>query len=212
MAIQTKKVATLKLLIHLLLCNRIYCLNQFAHLRSFDDHTILVSSLKSRQEDAFEYLYDRYSAALYGIVLKIVTDTDEAGDVLQDAFVNISQKIDTYDAAKGTLFTWMLNIARNKALDALRKKERKYQIQLDDQTVNKLDIKGATNSNNQIDTIGLQEIVNNLRPDLKELIELYYFSGFTQQEITDLKGMPLGTVKTNIRTAMQSLRKIFDII
>jgi len=180
-------------------------------MSSFDDHAILINALIARQDDAYEYLYDRYSAALYGIVLKIVTDTEEAGDVLQDAFINISQKKNTYDAAKGTLFTWMLNISRNKALDALRKKERKYQIQMDDQTVNTLEIKGATNTNYQIDSIGLQDILNNLRPDLKELIELYYFSGLTQQEITDLKGMPLGTVKTNIRTAMQSLRKIFDI-
>ena len=131
--------------------------------------------------------------------------------MLQDAFINISLKIDTYDATKGSLFTWILNIARNKALDALRKKERKYKIQLDDQIVGTIESKGATNSNSQTDTIGLREIVSKLKPDLREMIELHYFNGYTQQEITDMKGIPLGTVKTKIRTAMQSLKKVFDI-
>ena len=180
-------------------------------MSSFDDHAILISSLKSKQEAAFEYLYDRYSAALYGIVLKIVTDADEASDVLQDAFINISLKIDTYDATKGSLFTWILNIARNKALDALRKKERKYKIQLDDQIVGTIESKGATNSNSQTDTIGLREIVSKLKPDLREMIELHYFNGYTQQEITDMKGIHIATVKTKIGTAMQSLKKVFDI-
>ena len=178
----------------------------------FDDHIILVECLKKRQDSAFEYLYDKYSSALYGIVFKIVNDSDEASDVLQDAFVNISQKIDTYDAQKGSLFTWLLNIARNKALDALRKKERKYKIQLDDQIVSTIESKNTTNSNHSpTDTIGLREIVDRLKPDLKEMIELHYFNGYTQQEITDLKGIPLGTVKTKIRSAMQSLKKVFDI-
>jgi len=178
----------------------------------FDDHIILIESLKKRQDNAFEYLYDKYSAALYGIVYKIVNDADEANDVLQDAFVNISQKIDTYDSEKGSLFTWLLNIARNKALDALRKKERKYKIQLDDQIVSNIESKNITNTNHSpTDTIGLRDIVDRLKPDLREMIELHYFNGYTQQEITDLKGIPLGTVKTKIRTAMQSLKKVFDI-
>ncbi len=178
----------------------------------FDDHVVLVESLRSRQDTAFEYLYDRYSAALYGVVHKIVNDADEANDVLQEAFINISLKIDTYDAKKGTLFTWILNIARNKALDALRKKERKYKIQLDDQIVDRLESKGSLNNHNfHTDTIGLREIVGKLKPDLREMIELHYFNGYTQQEITDLKGIPLGTVKTKIRTAMQSLKTVFGI-
>lgn len=181
-------------------------------MTSFDDHVVLVAGLRAGQDNAFEYLYDKYSAALYGIVLKIVNDADEASDVLQDAFVNISLKIDTYDAGKGTLFTWILNIARNKALDALRKKERKYKIQLDDQIVDRLESKGSNNNNSfHTDTIGLREIVDKLKPDLREMIELHYFNGFTQQEITDLKGIPLGTVKTRIRSAMQSLKTVFGI-
>ena len=57
----------------------------------------------------------------------------------------------------------------------------------------------------------MREIVSKLKPDLREMIELHYFNGYTQQEITDMKGIPLGTVKTKIRTAMQSLKKVFDI-
>ena len=78
--------------------------------------------LQQRNEKAFGYLYDNYSGALYGIVKSIVTDTEIANDVLQNVFVNIWRKIELYDAQKGRLFTWMLNIARNAAIDEVRSK------------------------------------------------------------------------------------------
>jgi RNA polymerase sigma-70 factor (ECF subfamily) len=82
----------------------------------------LVALLQQRNEKAFGYLYDNYSGALYGIVHSIVTDKEVANDVLQIVFVNIWRKIELYDAAKGRLFTWMLNIARNAAIDEVRSK------------------------------------------------------------------------------------------
>ena len=78
--------------------------------------------LQKRNEKAFGYLYDNYSGALYGIVNSIVTDKEIANDVLQNVFVNIWRKIESYDATKGRLFTWMLNIARNAAIDEVRSK------------------------------------------------------------------------------------------
>ncbi len=82
----------------------------------------LVALLQQRNEKAFSYLYDNYSGALYGIVNGIVTDKEIANDVLQNVFVNIWRKIESYDASKGRLFTWMLNVARNAAIDELRSK------------------------------------------------------------------------------------------
>ena len=81
----------------------------------------LLNLLKNKDGNAFSYLYDNYSAALYGVILRILKqDEGAAEDILQDAFMKIWSKMAMYDASKGTLFTWMLNIARNSAIDALR--------------------------------------------------------------------------------------------
>src|SRR3712207_4079549 len=77
----------------------------------------LVRLLRQREKRGFTLLYDHYSSALYGIIRKIVRSEELAQDVLQDAFVKIWRGIDSYDASKGTLFTWILNVARNTAID-----------------------------------------------------------------------------------------------
>ena len=82
----------------------------------------LVGLLKEQNNDAFNYLYDHYSGALYTIINQIVPDKDTASDVLQEVFVNIWRKMNTYDETKGRLFTWMLNIGRNAAIDKVRSK------------------------------------------------------------------------------------------
>ena len=82
----------------------------------------LVLSLKARDQQSFSYLYDNYAGALYSIVLQVVPDKELASDVLQDVFVNIWRKIESYDPTKGRLFTWMLNVARNLAIDMVRSK------------------------------------------------------------------------------------------
>ena len=82
----------------------------------------LVAALKQRDNDAYGYLYDHYSGSLYTIVKQIVQNTELANDVLQEVFLNIWRRIESYDPAKGRLFTWMLNVARNAAIDTLRSK------------------------------------------------------------------------------------------
>src|SRR5687767_2820729 len=82
----------------------------------------LIALLKQKDERAFGYLYDHYSGALYNIVLQILNDGELSNDVLQEVFVNIWRKIESYDPAKGRLFTWMLNITRNASIDVLRSK------------------------------------------------------------------------------------------
>ena len=82
----------------------------------------LIALLKERNVHSFNYLYDNYSAALYGVIVRIVIFKDDADEVLQDVFVKIWNSSAQYDAAKGTLYTWMLNIARNSAIDKLKSK------------------------------------------------------------------------------------------
>ena len=90
----------------------------------YSEHELVVL-LNEQSNDAFNYLYDHYSGALFTIINQIVPDKDTAGDVLQEVFVNIWKKINTYDSAKGRLFTWMLNIARNAAIDKIRSRKKK---------------------------------------------------------------------------------------
>ena len=85
------------------------------NINLFDNTGYLVECLEKGHDDAFEYLYNKYSKALYGVALRIIKDIEEANDILQETFIIILQKITLYDANKGSLFTWILKIVRNKA-------------------------------------------------------------------------------------------------
>ncbi len=165
----------------------------------------LISLLKEKSESAFSYLYDNYAGALLGIITRIVVDEDRANDVLQDTFVKIWKNVESYERGKGTLFTWMLNIARNSAIDSNRSKHVKYKIQMDERVV---DNNNKVDNTAQMDIIGLKETVLKLRHEYQNLIEFIYMKGFTQQEYADEFGIPLGTVKTRTRAALLELRNL----
>ena len=168
----------------------------------------LVLALKERNNQAFSFLYDHYAGALYSIIKQIVTDNPElANDVLQEVFINIWRKIDTYDQSKGRLFTWMLNIARNASIDMLRSKG--YQNSQKNQGLPEIVYKGAANQAvvQHVDGIGLKKVLEKLRPEHRILVELAYFKGFTHDEIAEIEHIPLGTVKTRIRNALLQLRE-----
>jgi RNA polymerase sigma-70 factor (ECF subfamily) len=167
----------------------------------------LVLALKERNNQAFAFLYDNYSGALYSIIKQIITENNElAGDVLQEVFINIWRKIESYDETKGRLFTWMLNIARNASIDTLRSKS--YQNSQKNQELPDNVYKGASNQTTQqnIDNIGLKKVLEKLKPEHRVLVELAYFKGFTHEEIAEMMTIPLGTVKTRIRNALLQLR------
>jgi RNA polymerase sigma factor (sigma-70 family) len=169
----------------------------------------LVSLLLQQNSQAFGYLYDNYSSALFGIINQIVPDSDVAADVLQDVFINIWKKIDSYDETKGRLFTWMLNIARNAAIDKLRSKS--YQQRLKNQPLSEnVDSKSNPVVNPQVNDIGLKKLINKLKEEYRVLIDLSYFQGFTHEEISKMLNLPLGTVKTRIRSALIQLRTMIS--
>lgn len=165
--------------------------------------------LQSKDEKAFNYLYDNYSGALYGVIWKVLNVEELSNDVLQEVFVKIWKNIDQYDSSKGRLYTWMLNIARNMAIDTLRSK--RYQ---QDQKTTDIENTVYTNDNsrtsfNNTDTLGLRKSVMNLKPEFRTLIDLAYFQGFTQDEISKTLNIPLGTVKTRLRNAIIELKTVF---
>ncbi len=189
----------------------LFCLsfNQLLESKTKYNEHELVGLLNEQNNEAFNYLYDHYSGALFTIINQIVPEKDTAADVLQEVFVNIWRKINTYDAAKGRLFTWMLNIARNAAIDKVR--SRGYRDNKRNQPMMETENRGLTiSSNPTIADVGLKKLLTTLNEESRKLIDLSYFQGFTHEEIAKLLGIPLGTVKTRIRTAIIQLRTMIQ--
>ena len=169
----------------------------------------IIQGLKQQNKESIAQLYDQYGATLYGIILKIVQHEEIAKDVLQEVFVKIWKNGARYDTKKGSIFTWMLNIARNTAIDKTRSVSfrQKGKIQDLDQTVyNNTSLTTEQNT----DVIGLKSFVNGLDEKYREIIDLVYFRGYTQKEVEKHLNIPLGTVKSRVRIALRELKRIFD--
>ncbi len=170
----------------------------------------LVASLKNGDSGSLSILYDNYSAALLGVIFRMVDDKEAAEDILQEVFIKVWKKISSYDRTKGKLFTWLINIARNSAIDSMRVKDYnvKSKIRSIDNSVRS--INKQYNVSTQVDHIGLKNIVDKLKPEYKILIDKLYFEGYTQEEAAEELGIPLGTVKTRVRAAINHLREIMQ--
>ena len=171
----------------------------------------LVQQLKDKSKGAFNALYDNYCQAIYGIIHRIIQDEKVAEEVLQDAFMKFWNRIDHYDSSKGRLFTWMANIARNLAVDKTRSKEIKKSSKTEDIETYVTSIELTNQGYQQVDSIGLVEAMKSLREEEWFILEMTYFNGYTQSEITKEYGIPLGTVKTRLRMALKSLRGVLNI-
>jgi len=170
----------------------------------------LVAQLQDRNQQAFSYLYDNYAAALNGIIYRLVEDKELAEDILQEAFVKIWNNFSSYDSAKGRLFTWMINLTRNLTIDTLRSKGYKKQrkISSDENSVSNYSDNSITLE--KFDALGIRKQLSNLKPEQRSIIDLAYFNGYTQDEISKEMGIPLGTVKTRMRSAILELRKMLQ--
>jgi RNA polymerase sigma factor (sigma-70 family) len=168
----------------------------------------LVKLLRERNEVVFGYVYDHYSAALYGMICRIVPEEESAQDILQEAFVKIWNNFSSYDSSKGRLFTWMVNIARNLAIDYTRSKN--YKTDLKNQSLSNSvgKINKQVSSSQNTDVIGLKDFVEKLKPEHKVIIDFLYFRGYTQEEAAKELDLPLGTVKTRTRAALQQIREL----
>lgn len=168
----------------------------------------LVMLLQRQDQQAFSYLYDNYAPALNGVIFRLVADKNLSEDILQEVFIKIWNNFSSYDPSKGRLFTWMMNLTRNLTIDTLRSKGYKKQNKIsgDENSVNNL--QDATSGMDKFDAMGIRKQISTLKPDQRLIIDLAYFNGYTQDEIAKEIGIPLGTVKTRMRTAIMELRKI----
>lgn len=157
----------------------------------------------------FSRLYDRFSEALFGFILHWTEDNEVSENLLQDVFVKAWRNRASYDPSKGRVFTWLYNIARNTCIDHFRSRTyRKSKAVVLTGDMSPLDSYPETGGLLP-DTIGLRAIVNMLRQEDKQMIELMYFKGYSQSEIAELLHIPLGTVKTRVNRAMKELRYFF---
>ncbi len=167
----------------------------------------LISQLKKNDQNSFVYLYDHYSRAVYSIIYRMLENHELSEDVLQETFIKIWYHIKSYDSDRGKLFTWIVNIAKHQAIDTKRSKSYKNQSNI--LNIEHLDdsLKMNINVSSRFDTIGIRKHVSSLKNNQKQIIDLAYFEGYTQEEISKRLLIPLGTVKTRLRTAIMELRK-----
>jgi len=170
----------------------------------------LVSALKRRDTIAVRALYDSYSGALLGVIYRIVQHDEIAEDLLQETFLRIWNSADNYDPAKGRMFTWMMNIARNLAIDKIRSKEFKNSSKNRDIENNVAYVETHNKVVFNPDTLGIKEMMNELKPEHFEVLNLIYFKGYTHVEAAEELNIPLGTLKTRGRLAIIELRKKFN--
>jgi len=171
----------------------------------------LMAGLATRDIEAFETLYDRYGTLVYSTALRVVGDVHLAEDISQEVFLRIWRHPDRYEPQRGRFVTWLLSVARNGAVDAVRSRGRRRRHEL----VSELPERELP-TNDAPDPALMAELADerqriqralaNLPAQQRQTIEMAYFGGYTQQEIAALLSEPLGTVKTRIRLGMQKLR------
>lgn len=164
---------------------------------------LLAKRLKNRDVAALDYLYDHYSEALYGIIYRTTGHQEIAEETLHDVFLKVWEQIDQYNPSKGTLFTWMFRIARNKAIDARRSRD----FRSSEKSESHEPYVDMFEARETMDTdIGLKKVLDELGNMCKKLIQLNFFMGYSHAEISKKESIPLGTVKTRLRNCLKSIK------
>ena len=167
----------------------------------------LIIKLKNKDIAAFEQLHSMYAENILGVINTILQNPERSEEICQDVFIKIWENAHSYNPAKGRFFTWILNIARNAAIDELRSKSHKnWKKNLTtDYFVGNLEEHDDMDS--KMDVIGLKKLLKGLKKKCTKLIELLYFKGFTQKEAAEQLNIPIGTVKTRNRSCISQIRK-----
>lgn len=168
----------------------------------------LVETARKKDSKAFELLYEKFSGALFGIIFRMTNDQELSNDLLQDCFIRIWKSLEIYDADKALFFIWSARIARNTVIDHFRSKNFKHKpIQMPDV----YEYYQESNASMTEDKHMLQQAVQQLTSQYRNIIDLVYIWGFTQDEVSKMLNIPLGTVKSRARIAILQLRKALNI-
>ncbi|GAC1622908.1 MAG: sigma-70 family RNA polymerase sigma factor [Nevskia sp.] len=168
---------------------------------------------------AFALLYAETSARLFAVLLRVLQRRDQAEDALQDSYVRIWLKAHTFDPAKSAALTWMISVARNRALDLLRAAHPEVELPQSDETGGRLPQSVLTDerenprarAEEQESLERLQHCLNGMHPAQRRALELAYFDGYTHEELAVIMNIPLGTVKSRIRRGLARLRGVIGV-
>jgi RNA polymerase sigma-70 factor (ECF subfamily) len=182
-----------------------------AFYRGLDDEE-LMERLFQRDLEAFRALYERYGSLVYSTCLRIVRDAQIAEDMVQEIFLRIWRKPESYLPSRGRFVTWLTSVTRNRAVDEIRSRNRRFRHETASPEEQEREIPAAERMDPAL-TAELSDqrrlilaALEGIPREQREVIELAYFGGLTQQEISERLSQPLGTVKTRIRLGMQKLR------
>jgi RNA polymerase sigma-70 factor, ECF subfamily len=167
-----------------------------------------MAAVRAGNQEAMGRLYDRYSAVVYAVALRVLGDAAAAEDVLQEIFMQLWRNPSAFDASRGNLAPWLAVIARNRALDTLRK--RKPQAEIDETTVC-LEPDLAANADRMRVAEKVRSTLKQMPAAQRSALEMAYFEGYSHSEISQKTGEPLGTIKTRIRSGLIMLRKAVEI-
>ena len=172
----------------------------------------LLDAMARGDKSALALLYDSLGRPLYSLALRIVNDSGEAQDIVQDVFLQIWQKSGTYDTSRGSVFGWAATLTRNRAIDRVRMRKRRSELLAESAA----DLQPAPMSDNEESGASLwikekaravRDALRQLAPDQQKAIELAFFIGLTQLQIAAKLNEPLGTVKARIRRGLLKLRE-----
>jgi RNA polymerase sigma-70 factor (ECF subfamily) len=171
----------------------------------------LAALIAARNEIAFRILYDRYADLVYGVAMRVLADPAAAQDVVQDVFLRYWRFPASFDAGRGRFMSWMLSVARNRAVDEVRSRGRRRLHETPpaegaDDPVDESAIDPARLAVLSAERQEIRAALSQLPNEQREAIELAYFGGLTQQEIAEQLSTPLGTIKTRVRLGMRKLR------
>jgi RNA polymerase sigma-70 factor (ECF subfamily) len=169
---------------------------------------ILMHRISQRDQEAIAELYRLYGNLVYSLALRVCQNMETAQEVTQDTFLKVWRQTDRWDPAKGRLVVWLLTITRYTAIDYLRREARQPQ-----QSIKTLDdISDVIGKNARVDETAWQDrrimmvLLNRLPPEQQQVIELAFYQGMSHSQISDHLRLPLGTVKTRLRLAMQKIK------
>lgn len=172
--------------------------------RSQVTDSMLISRIRAGDEDALGALHDRYAQVVYSVALRVLGETTQAEDVLQEIFLQLWRNPQKFDSNRGSLGAWLAVIARHRAIDCLRRRKPESDIE-DVVVVVDSDLEQAVDRN--VAVAKVRTALQSLPPEQRTPLELAFFQGLTHAEIAAKTGEPLGTIKTRIRSALFTLRK-----
>jgi RNA polymerase sigma-70 factor, ECF subfamily len=166
--------------------------------------SMLISRIRAGDEDALAALHDRYSQVVYSVALRVLGETTQAEDILQEIFLQLWRNPQTFDSNRGSLGAWLAVITRHRAIDQLRRRRPESDIE---DVIVAVDTRLEQTTDRNMAIAKIRAVVERLPAEQRKPLEMAFFEGLTHSEIASKTGEPLGTIKTRIRSALLTLRK-----